>query len=207
MASTTIKLVRTLASSATTKPIKPPVAVFGLDGRYASALYSAATKLKQLDQVEKDLETVKQTLKTDTKFKEFLENPVIKRSLKIEAVKEAANKIKLSPPSANLLALLAENGRLNRLDHVASAFSTIMAGHRGDLTCEVTTAKQLDAEMKGELQKVLKQFAKKGENIILQLKVDPSIIGGMIVSIGDKYVDMSVASKIKKYTQIIEEAV
>lgn len=61
--------------------------------------------------------------------------------------------------------------------------------------------------MKKELQTVLKAFAKKGENIILELKVDPSIIGGMIVSIGDKYVDMSVASKIKKYTQVIQAAV
>lgn len=65
----------------------------------------------------------------------------------------------------------------------------------------------LDEDMKNQLQTVLKSFAKKGENIILELKVDPNIIGGMIVSIGDNYVDMSVASKIKKYTNLITEAV
>ncbi|XP_073990925.1 ATP synthase subunit O, mitochondrial [Rhodnius prolixus] len=203
----TINIVRTLASAAATKPIKPPVQVFGLDGRYASALYSAASKMKQLDIVEKDLENVKKTLNADTTLKEYLHNPVIKRNLKVEAVKQMAAKIKLTPPSVNLLALLAENGRINRLAGVTSAFSTIMAGHRGDLRCEVTTAKELDEELKKELQTVLKAFAKKGENIILELKVDPSIIGGMIVSIGDKYVDMSVASKIKKYTQVIQAAV
>lgn len=61
--------------------------------------------------------------------------------------------------------------------------------------------------MKADLQKTLKAFAKKGENIILEMKVDPSIIGGMIVSIGDKYVDMSIASKIKKYSTLIQAAV
>uniref|UniRef100_A0A069DPH1 Oligomycin sensitivity conferral protein n=1 Tax=Panstrongylus megistus TaxID=65343 RepID=A0A069DPH1_9HEMI len=203
----TINIVRTLASSAATKPVKPPVQVFGLDGRYATALYSAASKLKQLDVVEKDLENVQKTLKADATLKEYLYNPVIKRHLKVEALKQMATKIKLTPPSVNLLSLLAENGRIGRLDGVTSAFSTIMAGHRGDLRCEVTTAKELDEELKKELQTVLKAFAKKGENIILELKVDPSIIGGMIVSIGDKYVDMSVASKVKKYTQIIQASV
>lgn len=62
----------------------------------------------------------------------------------------------------------------------------------------------LSAEDKSELQSTLKLFAKKGENILLTTKVDPALIGGMIVSIGDKYVDMSVASKIKKYTDLLQ---
>lgn len=164
-------------------------------------------KLKQLDVVEKDLKTIQSTLKNDNKFRTFIENPTIKRNLKIDAVKDVSSKIKLSAPSSNLLGLLAENGRLNKLDQVLNAFSTIMAGHRGDLRCEVTTAKPLDDETKKQLETVLKAFAKKGENVILELKVDPAIIGGMIVSIGDNYVDMSVSSKIKKYTDIITEAV
>lgn len=65
----------------------------------------------------------------------------------------------------------------------------------------------LDAEMEKELQTALAAFTKKNEKILLTKKVDPSIMGGMIVSIGDKYVDMSVASKVKLYTSIIKEAV
>lgn len=203
-----LKAVRSFSSSsAANQLIKPPVQVFGLDGRYATALYSAATKLKQLDVVEKDLEKMKNTLKTDRRFREFIKNPVIKRSLKMEAMKDVAAKTKLSVASTNLLSLLAENGRLKRFDSVSAAFSTIMSGHRGDLQCEVTTAKPLDAESKAELEKTLKLFAKKGENVILVLKVNPALIGGMVVSIGDKYVDMSVASKVKKYTELIQAAV
>ncbi|XP_014252188.1 ATP synthase subunit O, mitochondrial isoform X2 [Cimex lectularius] len=150
---------------------------------------------------------IKNTLKTDRRFREFIKNPVIKRSLKMEAMKDVAAKTKLSVASTNLLSLLAENGRLKRFDSVSAAFSTIMSGHRGDLQCEVTTAKPLDAESKAELEKTLKLFAKKGENVILVLKVNPALIGGMVVSIGDKYVDMSVASKVKKYTELIQAAV
>lgn len=65
----------------------------------------------------------------------------------------------------------------------------------------------MDSADQQELKKTLQSFAKKGETIKIELKVDPTLIGGMIVSIGDKYVDMSVASKIKKYTEIIQDAV
>lgn len=69
------------------------------------------------------------------------------------------------------------------------------------------TAKELDASQKQKLEGVLKSFVKPNESVFITTKVDPSIIGGMIVSIGDRYVDMSVASKIKKYTDIISVAV
>ncbi|KAF6211885.1 hypothetical protein GE061_012402 [Apolygus lucorum] len=201
-------IVRSFSSSpAMNQLIKAPVQVFGVEGRYATALYSAATKMKQLDAVEKDLQNMKNSMKTDAKLREFMADPVIKRDVKADAVRSVATKLNLSVPSTNLLALLAENGRLSKLDGVAAAFSTIMAGHRGDLRCEVTTAKALDEATKTQLQTTLKAFAKKGENIILELKVDPSIIGGMVVSIGDKYVDMSVSSKVKKYTALIQQAV
>jgi F-type H+-transporting ATPase subunit O len=65
----------------------------------------------------------------------------------------------------------------------------------------------LDDALKTELEAALKAFLKQGQKLLLTAKVDPAIIGGMIVSIGDKYVDMSIASKIKKYTDIITAAV
>lgn len=69
------------------------------------------------------------------------------------------------------------------------------------------TAKELDAGQKQKLEGVLKKFIKSNEKVFITTKVDPSILGGMVVSIGDRYVDMSVASKIKKYTEIISATV
>lgn len=181
--------------------------VFGVEGRYATALYSAASKQKTLDAVEKDLLNFQKSLKTDTKLRDFILNPVINRTEKSQALKALGQQIKLNPQSSNLLQVLAENGRLKNYDGVVNAFKTIMAAHRGEVTCEVITAKELDAAQKQKLEGVLKSFVKSNEKVFITTKVDPSILGGMIVSIGDRYVDMSVASKIKKYTEIISATV
>ncbi|PNF29813.1 ATP synthase subunit O, mitochondrial [Cryptotermes secundus] len=194
-------------SSVQQQLVKPPIQVFGLEGRYATALFSAASKQKQLDAVEKELVKFKSTLKTDVKLREFIENPTLKRQLKVEGLKQVASKFPLSSQSSNLLVLLAENGRLKSLDGIISSFQTIMAAHRGEVPCEVTTAKPLDDALKTELEAALKSFLKQGQKLLLTVKVDPAIIGGLVVSIGDKYVDMSIASKIKKYTDIITAAV
>jgi len=195
------------ASSVQQQLVKPPIQVFGVEGRYATALYSAATKQKQLDAVEKELVQFKNTLKTDRKLREFIDNPTLNRQLKVEGLKQVATKFPLSSQSSNLLVLLAENGRLKNLDGIISVFETLMAAHRGEVPCEVITAKPLDDALRTELETALKSFLKQGEKLLLTAKVDPAIIGGMVVSIGDKYVDMSIASKVKKYTDIITAVV
>nr|XP_023016173.1 ATP synthase subunit O, mitochondrial [Leptinotarsa decemlineata] len=200
--------VRTFSTSnVVNQLVKPPVQIFGIEGRYATALYSAASKRKTLEIVEKDLLKLQTSMKSDPKIRGIIENPTVKRSSKSDALKVVAQKISLKSETDNLLQLLAENGRLGKLDGVINAYRTIMAAHRGEVTCEVITAKELDSDQKQKLQAVLKSFLKPKETINLTTKVDPSIIGGMIVSVGDRYVDMSVASKIKKYTEIISTAV
>lgn len=113
--------------------VKPPIQIFGIDGRYATALYSAASKQKTLEAVEKDLVKFQSTLKTDTRLKEFIINPIIKRQLKAEALKTIATKVSLSPQTSNLLQVLAENGRLQNLENIISAFKAIMSAHRGEV--------------------------------------------------------------------------
>ncbi|KAH0545767.1 ATP synthase subunit O, mitochondrial [Cotesia glomerata] len=200
-------IVRSFSSSPVTQQlVKPPLQVFGVEGRYATALFSAASKQSSLDAVEKDLLKFQGMLKTDTKLVDFVKDPSVKRKLKADAFKAISTKINLNPATANLLALLAENGRLGLLNQVINAFKLIMAANRGEVVCEVITSKPLDAESKTKLESALKLFLTKGQTLLLTTKVDPSIIGGMVVSIGDKYVDMSIASKVKKYSDIISTA-
>ncbi|XP_066594453.1 ATP synthase subunit O, mitochondrial [Prorops nasuta] len=194
------------SSSASNQLIKTPIQVFGIEGRYATALYSAAHKNKALQAVEKDLVKFQDLMKTDKKLCDYVKDPTIKRNIKADGFKAVGTKASLNPATANLLVLLAENGRLNKLDSIINAFKIIMAADRGEVVCEVITAKPLDADMKKNLEASLKRFLKKGETILLNTKVNPEIIGGMIVSIGDKYVDMSISSKIKKYTDLISAA-
>ncbi|XP_065332038.1 ATP synthase subunit O, mitochondrial [Cloeon dipterum] len=200
--------VRAFSSSAAAKQlVKTPIQVFGLEGRYASALYSAASKEKKLEVVEKELVGLKNQMKADARLQEFIKDPSMKRLVKKDILTKIAGVLKLSNLSTNLLTLLAENGRLKNLDTVISTFKNLMAAHRGEVVCEVTTAKTLDEATKKELESALKGFLKSNQTLLLTTKVNPELLGGMIVSIGDKYVDMSIASKVKKMTEVISAAV
>lgn len=146
-------------------------------------------------------------MKADRKLRDLVMDPSIKRKVKAEAFKDVGTKLGQNVSTVNLLSLLAENGRLGKLNAVINAYKLIMSANRGEVVCEVITAKPLEGSAKSELEAALKGFLAKGQTIKLTTKTDPTIISGMIVSIGDKYVDMSTSSKIKKYSDIIQIAV
>ncbi|XP_003970447.1 ATP synthase peripheral stalk subunit OSCP, mitochondrial [Takifugu rubripes] len=186
------------------KLIKPPIQVYGVEGRYATALFSAASKQNKLDQVEQELGKVT-TLIKDPKVSSIVMNPHVKRNIKQKTFTDALTKAKLSPMIINLINVLADNGRLPLTGDVISAYSKMMSAHRGEVICSVTTAQPLDAANLAELKVALNGFLQKGETIKLETKTDPSILGGMVVSIGDKYVDMSTKTKIQKLSKLIKE--
>lgn len=136
--------------------VKPPIQVFGIEGRYACALFSAASKTKALDAVEKDLTSFQSQYKSDVKLRDFVLNPSIKRSLKAAALKDVSTKVKFNPATGFLLELLAENGRLNKLDNIINAYKLIMSANRGEVVCEVITAKPLDGAQRKDLEAQLK---------------------------------------------------
>lgn len=204
-----VKLTRSVSSqaAAASKLVTPPFPLFGLEGRYTHALYSAATKQQKLDVVEKDLNNFQGILKTDAKLKDYLHNPAINKIEKKHILLKSLEKLKYSSITLNLFGAIAENGRLNILNSFISSFQRTMAAHRGEVACSITSAKALDAGQMSELRNVLQTFLKKGEVLLLETKVDPALMGGLVITIGDKYVDMSIASKIKTYTQILKQAV
>jgi len=201
-------LVRGFSSSSVRNAglVKPPVQVHGTEGRYAAALFSAASKNKAIDAVEKDLNTFQATLQKDQPLAQFIADPSIKKSVKAEGLAAACDKLKLSPLTKNLFVAMAENGRHALVGPVISSYGTIMAAQRGEIVCEVVTAKALDAAMAKEVESTIALFLQKGEKSKINYKVDPAIIGGMVVSIGDKFADMSIASKMNKYTELIKAA-
>nr|AEB54658.1 H+ transporting ATP synthase O subunit [Procambarus clarkii] len=153
------------------------------------------------------MKTFSELLKVDSQLKEFLINPLLSKELKKSAIDSVLAKKSANPLTVNLFGVLAENGRMSNIEAVINAFAIIMAAVRGEIVCEVTTAKPLDAAAKKELESSLKAFLQPGQSLQLNLKVDPSIIGGMLASIGDKYIDMSMASKISKFTSLLSQAV
>ncbi|XP_071509166.1 ATP synthase subunit O, mitochondrial-like [Diadema antillarum] len=194
-------------SSVGAQMVKPPVQVYGVGGRYATALYSAASKQKALDQVDKDMSSVEALMGKSAALGDFMGNPTIKKQQKMSVLTDVLKGEKISTSTVNFFGLLADNGRLGKVKEVFVSWRRIMAAHRGEVVCNVTTAKTLDSSQQKQVQEALKGFIKKGESLQLNMNVDPSIIGGMIVEVGDKYVDMSTATKVKTLTNLIKEAV
>ena len=91
--------------------VKTPIPVYGIEGRYSAALYSAANKKKALDAVEADLKKLQGAMKSDARFNQFLLDPTIKTNLKIDGLTGASKKLGFNDLTKNLLLALAENNR------------------------------------------------------------------------------------------------
>jgi len=192
-------------SSRQAQLVKAPIQVFGQEGRYAHALYSAAAKSSALEAVEADLTSVAELIKSNPVLNTFLVNPSVQRKEKTEVVKSILGETDVSDLCKNLFIVMAENGALSKANGVIAAYNKIMRAQRGEVEVVVTTAKELSGAQLGNLNGALAGFLKGGEVIKLTTAVDPALIGGMTVSIGDKFVDMSIATKIKTYTNLIKQ--
>ncbi|XP_047529884.1 ATP synthase subunit O, mitochondrial-like [Vanessa atalanta] len=187
------------------KSTKTPIPVFGIEGRYVSALYSAAIKLKQIDEVEKHIRGLQKEL-VKPKVIEFLETSMISATEKAKLLKGVGETTGMPSAAVNFLVVIAENGRLKSLRRIIRMFLAVMVAHRNEALCEVITAKPLDEGSRKALIDALKKFVK-GKNIQLTEKVDPEILGGVIVGVEDKHIDLSIARKIQMYTDIIKQSV
>merc|ERR1712045_652474 len=161
---------------------------------------------RNLSRLLGDLKKLQGAMKTDAKFAQFLLDPTIKNTLKVDGLSGAGKKLGFNELTTNLLFALAENNRVGYLDAVVSSFGTLMAAHRGEVVCSVTTAKALDGAMQKEVEAAVKGFLKGSEKALINYSVDPAIIGGMVISVGDKFCDMSMSSKLKKYSELIKGA-
>lgn len=194
--------------SSQTRLVRPPIGLFGLEGSYTNAIYSAAAKNKCLDAVESDLKKLEDTIHNDRKFREFLYNPLVNLNQKKEILKQImSSKMGANELTVNLVQIMTENRRLKHLSGVSQKFTRVMQVTRGEISCTVTTASPVtDEAMKKEIVNALKGFTSK--KLTVSMKVDPSIQGGMVVDFdGEHYIDMSVRSKVKTYSELIQQAV
>ena len=197
--STSNALFQSAGASASQALVSTPIPVFGLEGRYASALFSAASKQNQLEKIDADFQKLNQLFTQNKGAADLFKNPGISREQRLQLI----NELGLSEMTRTTLETLLDNRREKKLNKFVTMMTRLMAANRGELLCRVVTAKPLDDKLRADLDSVLKQFSKKGEKVNVETSVDPSIMGGMIIEIGDRYIDMSIQSKIKAYTDIL----
>ncbi|MGQ0559679.1 MAG: F0F1 ATP synthase subunit delta [Sphingosinicella sp.] len=165
-----------------------------LEGRYASALFVLARDSRTLATVEQSLATLKDALDQSQELRALAASPLIGRDDKVKAVLAAADALKLDPTTCNFVGVLARNGRLAKLDAAIRAFRRLAAAHRGELSATVTSARPLDDAQVAAIRRKLKD--KMGREIAVDLKVDPAILGGLIVRIGSRMIDGSIRTKL-----------
>eukprot|EP01136_Pigoraptor_vietnamica_P019922 Opistho-1_new@68111 len=196
------------AAAAATANVKPPLRAYGVTGRYAEALYVSASKQKQLDAVSKDMQVIGELVKKNPKFVGFLKDPTKGRTKKAEAVKTLFKASNFNPVTTNFFTVLAQNNRLAWAEDISTTFGKIMRAHRKEVECTVTTAKALDEASMKKVEAAVSSFAGQGQTLSITYKVDPAVIGGVIVNIEEElYVDLSVATKINKLTQALTASI
>ncbi|KAG3097365.1 hypothetical protein PI125_g15723 [Phytophthora idaei] len=182
---------------------QPKLQLFGLHARYANALYSVAAKQNQLESVEKELLTIEETIAKEPNFASFLHDPTIARASKKEDIAKVMEKAKFSKPVAGLFEVLADNGRLPDAAAVISAFKKLMGAYRGEVQAKVTSADPLTKTQLDQVKKALGARVEKNEKLLLETVVDPEILGGLKVQIGNYFIDLSLATKIDKINTLL----
>ncbi|MCE3228392.1 MAG: synthase subunit delta [Bacteroidetes bacterium] len=161
--------------------------------RYAKSLIDLAKETKQLEEVRKDMQLIKDVCRSSRDFVSLLESPVIKTDKKL-AVFQGLFSGKVSKTTESFLKLMATKRREGYLGDIAKSFDEQYKLLKNITTAQVTTATALDAATKNKMLDLVKKTVT-GE-IELVEKIDASLIGGFVLTINDKQVDQSVKRKL-----------
>ena len=175
----------------------------GAEGRYAKALFSIALENKSLSVIENDLKNVKELIFSSSIFKDFIYSPLYNFEQQKNIILAISKKLNFSLEVSNLLLLMSKNRRLNLLSSLIKSFEILSRIDRGEIHAEVTSAVILSEDQEKEIKKVLKKNL--GKEVILEVKIDNDIIGGLIFKIGSKMIDTSIKSKLFKLKTLMKE--
>ena len=161
--------------------------------RYAGALFALALSHDNLDAVEVGLHAVKDAFKTNSQLMTVLLHPRIGQ-LKKEAILHRIFGDQVKADVLHLLLLMARKDRTSQIPFIATEFDRLLQLHRKEATGEVVSAVPLSETQASQLKEQLLQVT--GFKVRLQHKVDPSLLGGLVVRVGDHLIDSSVATQL-----------
>ncbi|MFC3100905.1 F0F1 ATP synthase subunit delta [Altererythrobacter lauratis] len=175
-----------------------------LAGRYASALFDLASEAGSVSAVEGDLDKLSAALAESGELRALIQNPQVSRGQMAKVVAGLAAHLSLSPLTANFLGVLAENRRVGALPAIIRAFAAIAAAQRGEVAAEVASAHPLNPSQLAELESRLR--AREGRTVKLAARVDPDLLGGLVVTIGSKRIDSSIRTRLNSLAQAMKNA-
>jgi F-type H+-transporting ATPase subunit delta len=184
---------------ATEEPI-----VSGMASRYATALFDLASETNAIDAVKADLERFDALVAESADLLRLVRSPAFSADEQLSALSAVLDRAGIGGLAAKFLKLVTTNRRLFAVRDMIQAFREQVAAHKGEATALVTVAEPLKDEHVAALRAALKSVS--GKDVDLDIRVDPAIIGGLVVKLGSRMVDTSLRTKLNAIKHAMKEA-
>jgi F-type H+-transporting ATPase subunit delta len=179
--------------------------ISGMAGRYATALFELALENKVVDAVKKDLDQFDALVADSADLNRLVRSPVFDADEQLKALSAILAKAGIGGLAANFLRVITTNRRLFAVRDMIRGYRALVARHKGEVMAQVTVAEKLSDTHLDALKSALKSVTS-GKDIDLDVRIDPAIIGGLIVKVGSRMVDSSLRTKLNSIKLAMKEA-
>jgi len=172
-------------------------------GRYAIALFELALDENALDAVKADLDRFDAMVEGSPELARLVRSPVFSADEQIKALNAVLAKAAIGGLAAKFLNVLTANRRLFAVRTIIRDFRRLVANHKGEVTAQVTLAEKPSDAHLAAIKNALHTVTKK--DVQVEVKVDPTIIGGLVVKLGSRMVDTSLRTKLNAIKHAMKE--
>ena len=176
----------------------------GIAGRYALAVFELAQETRSVEALSRDLETLKTMLAQSADLRRLVKAPVFAREEQAQGMKALLASAGADALTVRFVLLLCSKRRLFVLPDVIRDIETLVAQQKGEVEAEVVSARPLTEAQTAELKQALKE--KLGRDPLLAAKVDPSLLGGLVVKVGSRMIDSSLRTKLTGLRSVMRGA-
>jgi len=173
-------------------------------GRYATALFELALEANAIEAVKDELDRFDALIAESADLTRLVRSPVFSADEQLQALSAVLERAGIRGLAANFLKLVVRNRRLFAVRDMIKAFRNLVAKHKGEATAEITVAETLKDQHVDALRAALKSVT--GKDVDLDVKVDPAILGGLVVKLGSRMVDSSLRTKLNAMKHAMKEA-
>jgi F-type H+-transporting ATPase subunit delta len=192
-----------LASETWEQVAKKSSPISSIAERYATALFELAEDDKALNELENDVGRFATLHDQSDDLQAFIRSPIYTAEEQVRAIDAVLQQAGIGGLAANFFKVIAQNRRLFAVPGIIAAFRKLLAQKRGEVTAEVTSAEPLSESHLAALREALK--ASLGKDVALDTRVDPSLIGGLIVKVGSRMIDSSLKTKLSSLKLAMKE--
>ena len=178
--------------------------VSGMTGRYATALFELAREANAVDAVKADLERFDALVAESADLNRLVRSPVFSADERLHALTAVLERAGIGGLAEKFLKLVTTNRRLFAARDMVKSYRALVAAYKGEATAEVTVAEKLKDDHFAALKNALKAVS--GKDVDLAVKIDPAIIGGLVVKLGSRMVDTSLRTKLNAIRHAMKEA-